>query len=120
MINQVTNGLTQKTVPATELGYSLTISFGGYISDGSYKEVRNGIPARNGSFSAVSSESGSIKDVLRYPADTTQQSFDLRDTIRTDSKKYHAVVRLGVPISTIISASFCVIEHYPAVVKTAG
>jgi hypothetical protein len=77
-LDQITYGPTQKTASAAELGYSQTLSLEGHAGDGSYREFRNGVPIRNGSFSAVFPEGGSAKGILHYPADTTQQSFELK------------------------------------------
>jgi hypothetical protein len=78
-LDQVTYGLSQKTVSAAELGYTQTVSFAGYASDGSYKELRNNIPVRSGTFSASFPNGGSTKGILYYPADTTQQLFEIKD-----------------------------------------
>lgn len=78
-LDQVTYGLTQKTVPAAELGYRQTLVFKEYAGDGKYQELRNGSPVRNGTFSTVFPEGGVAKGIIYYRADTTQQSFEVKD-----------------------------------------
>ncbi|MFD2573986.1 hypothetical protein ACFSUS_25340 [Spirosoma soli] len=78
-LTQITYGLTQKTVTATEAGYSETVSFGGYTGSGDYRQMRNGITVQRSTYKLSFPKGGITEGQLFFDSDSTQQSFRLVD-----------------------------------------
>ncbi|HLL95658.1 MAG TPA: hypothetical protein VK404_11810 [Spirosoma sp.] len=80
-LSRITYGLTQKTVTATEAGYSETLLFNGSEKGGTYRLTRNGLLVNSGDYSLSFPNSGSTEGLVYFLNDTTQQSFRLIDKI---------------------------------------
>ena len=74
-LTRITYGLTQKTVTATEAGYSETLLFDGSV----YRLTRNGLLVNSGNYSLSFPKGGSTEGLVYFLNDTTQQSFRLSD-----------------------------------------
>ncbi|GAB3944459.1 hypothetical protein GCM10028805_12010 [Spirosoma harenae] len=71
--------MTNKTVTASEAGYSETLSYDGVMNSGKYKQVRNGLPLENTSYTISFPNGGSTQGIIYYGQESTEQSFKLVD-----------------------------------------
>ncbi|MBN8823980.1 MULTISPECIES: hypothetical protein [unclassified Spirosoma] len=76
-LNSITYPMTQKTVTASEAGYSETLTFDGLVSNGSYRQVRNGLPIQNSTYTLSFPKGGSTEGIIYFSKDSTEQSFQL-------------------------------------------
>jgi hypothetical protein len=76
-LTRITYGLTQKTVSATEAGYSETLVFNGSVEGGTYRLTRNDLLVNSGNYSLSFPNGGSTEGLVYFLNDTTQQSFRL-------------------------------------------
>ncbi|GAB4031500.1 hypothetical protein GCM10028809_27600 [Spirosoma gilvum] len=67
--------MTQKTVTASEAGYSEMLTFDGL--NGTYRQVRNGLPIQNSTYTLSFPKGGSTEGIVYYSKDSTEQSFRL-------------------------------------------
>ncbi len=82
-LTHITYGLTQKTVTATEAGYSETLSFDGLVEAGTFKQTRNGMLLQAATYLLLFPNGGSTEGRVRYQIpnqqETLEQSFKLQE-----------------------------------------